>query len=71
MSALVIAARELRGLFFSPLAWSILGVVQMILGFMFLSQLDYYMELQPRIAGMDGAPGVTDLIVAPLFGNAA
>ncbi|WP_306304458.1 hypothetical protein [Methylogaea oryzae] len=45
--------------------------MQMILGFMFLSQLDYYMELQPRIAGMDGAPGVTDLIVAPLFGNAA
>ncbi|HLF97946.1 MAG TPA: ABC transporter permease subunit [Methylococcaceae bacterium] len=70
MSALVIAARELRGLFLSPLAWSILGVVQLILGYMFLVQVDYYLDIQPRIAGMEGAPGVTDLIVAPLFGNA-
>jgi ABC-2 type transport system permease protein len=70
MSALVIAARELRGLFLSPLAWTILGVVQLILGFMFLAQLDYYLMLQPRIAGMEGAPGLTDLVVAPLFGNA-
>lgn len=70
MSALVIAVRELRGMFLSPLAWSILAVVQMILGFMFLSQVDYYLEIQPRIASMEGAPGITDLIVAPLFGNA-
>lgn len=70
MSALTIAARELRSMFLSPLAWSILGVIQMILGFMFLSQLDYYMMIQPRILGMEGAPGITDLIVAPLFGNA-
>lgn len=70
MSAFVIAARELRGLFLSPLAWSILGVVQIILGFMFLAQLEYFLTLQPRIAGMEGVPGITDLIVAPLFGNA-
>jgi ABC-2 type transport system permease protein len=70
MMALVIAGREFRTLFLSPLAWTILGVIQIILGYMFLAQLDYYLMAQPRIAGMESAPGITDLIVAPLFGNA-
>ena len=70
MMAFTIAGRELRSLFLSPLAWSILGVIQIILAYMFLAQLDYYLMLQARIAGMPDAPGVTDLIVAPLFGNA-
>jgi ABC-2 type transport system permease protein len=68
--AFTIAARELRTLFLSPLAWSVLGVIQIILGYMFLAQLDYFMMMQPRMAGMEDMPGVTDLIVAPLFGNA-
>jgi ABC-2 type transport system permease protein len=70
MMAFVIAGREFRTLFLSPLAWSILGVIQIILAYMFLAQLDFYLMLQPRVAGMPDAPGVTDLIVAPLFGNA-
>ncbi|MDD2767474.1 MAG: ABC transporter permease subunit [Methylococcus sp.] len=70
MMAFTIAARELRTLFLSPLAWSVLGVIQIILGYMFLAQLDYFMMMQPRMAGMEEMPGVTDLIVAPLFGNA-
>lgn len=70
MMALTIAGRELRTMFLSPLAWSILGVIQLILAYMFLAQLDYYLMLQPRIAGMEDAPGITDLIVVPLFGNA-
>lgn len=70
MMPLIIAGRELRTLFLSPLAWSILGVIQVILGYMFLSQLEYYSMMQARIAGMEDAPGVTDMLVAPLFGNA-
>ncbi|QJD28894.1 ABC transporter permease subunit [Methylococcus geothermalis] len=70
MMAFTIAARELRTLFLSPLAWSVLGVIQIILGYMFLAQLDYFLMMQPRMAGMEEMPGVTDLIVAPLFGNA-
>lgn len=70
MMALVIAGREFRSLFLSPLAWTILGVIQIILAYMFLAQLDYYLMVQARIAGMEEAPGITDLIVAPLFGNA-
>ena len=70
MMAFVIAGREFRTLFLSPLAWTILGVIQIILAYMFLAQLDYYLMVQARIAGMEEAPGITDLIVAPLFGNA-
>ncbi len=70
MSALTVASRELRSLFLSPLAWSILAVVQFLLAYMFLSQVEYFQRLQPRIAALEDSPGVTDLIVAPLFGNA-
>ncbi len=66
-----IAARELRSLFLSPLAWTILAVVQVILAFMFFSQIDFYVQLQPRLALMPAAPGITEMIVSPLFANAA
>jgi ABC-2 type transport system permease protein len=66
-----IAAREFKALFLSPMAWSILAVVQLIIAYLFLAQLDTYMQLAPRLAGIAGAPGVTDLVVAPVFGNAA
>lgn len=68
---LSIAARELRSLFLSPLAWSILAVVQAILAYLFLIQLDLFMEWQPRLAAIEGAPGLTDIVVAPLFRTAA
>jgi ABC-2 type transport system permease protein len=59
--------RELKNLFLSPLAWAILAVLQLILAYLFLSQLDTYMTLQARLAGIEGAPGVTDIVVAPLL----
>ncbi len=71
MNAFTIAARELRSLFLSPLAWSILGVVQLLLGFMFLTQVEYFQMIQPRIAALPDSPGVTDLVAVPLYGNAA
>jgi ABC-2 type transport system permease protein len=64
---LTIAIRELKNLFLSPLAWAIMAVLQLILAYLFLSQLDTYMLLQPRLAGIEGAPGVTDIVVAPLL----
>ncbi|PHS72426.1 MAG: ABC transporter permease [Cycloclasticus sp.] len=71
MNSFIIASRELRSLFLSPLAWTMLGVTQLILAYMFLTQIDYYLTIQPKLVGIPGAPGVTDLIVAPLFGNSA
>ncbi len=71
MMAFTIAGRELRTMFLSPLAWSILGVVQIIQAFLFLVLLDTYVtDIQARYAGFDQAPGVTDFIVAGLFQNA-
>jgi ABC-2 type transport system permease protein len=62
-----IASRELKNLFLSPLAWAIMAVLQLIVAYLFLSQINNYMLLQPRLAGVEGAPGVTDFVVAPLL----
>ncbi len=62
-----IASREFRNLFLSPLAWSIMAVLQLILAYLFLSQVDRYMAFQARLGGLEGAPGVTDFVVAPLL----
>lgn len=64
---LTIALRELKNLFLSPLAWAIMAVLQLIVAYLFLTQLDTFMLLQPRLAGIEGAPGVTDIVVAPLL----
>jgi ABC-2 type transport system permease protein len=66
-----IARREITAMFLSPLAWVILGVIQIILGFMFLAQLDNYAILQPQLLRLENTPGVTDIVVAPLFQLAA
>lgn len=71
MMVFTIAARELRGLFLSPLAWSILAVIQFIVAYLFLIQMETFAELQPRLLGMEGAPGLTDIVVAPVFANTA
>ncbi len=65
-----IALRELKSLFLSPLAWALLAVMQLILAYLFLSQLDTYMYWQPQLAGMEGAPGVTEIIITPLLKTA-
>ncbi len=64
---LTIARRELRSLFLSPLAWIILGVVQAIMAWKFLGFIDYFFEIQADLIKIKDAPGVTDLVVAPLF----
>jgi len=65
-----IAQRELKTLFLSPLAWSILAVLQFILAYLFLTQVETFNSFQARLAEIDNAPGLTDIIVTPLFANA-
>jgi ABC-2 type transport system permease protein len=67
----LIAGQELRRLFLSPLAWSILAVVELILGYLFLVQVSTFLDLQPQLAITEGAPGLTEIVVAPLLANAA
>lgn len=68
---LAIAAREFKTLFLSPVAWTILAILQFILAFLFLSQVETFTMLQPKLAAIEDAPGLTDIVVTPLFGNAA
>lgn len=62
-----IAGKELRTLFASPLAWVVLCVTQIIIAFVFLRGLDSFLQSQSQLATMAGAPGVTELVAAPVY----
>ena len=66
-----IARRELTSMFLSPLAWVILAVIQVVLGWMFLAQIENFFLLQPQLIALENTPGVTDIIIAPVFSLAA
>ena len=66
-----IGLRELKSLFLSPLAWSILAVVQLILAYLFLGRIEIIQMYQAQLMAMDGAPGVTEIILPDLLSNAA
>lgn len=68
---LTLAGKELRALFASPLAWLVLTVVQVILGYGFLKRLDDFLQIQPQLAQLASPPGVTELVAAPTFATAA
>lgn len=71
MMIFTIAWREMRQLFLSPLAWCVLGVIQFILAWMFLIQVDQFLKYAPALASNPGAPGVTDFVSAGLFSSAS
>lgn len=66
-----IAGKELRSLFASPLAWVVLTVTQIIVGYVFLRRLDDFLQLQSQLARLASPPGATELVAAPVFGTAA
>ena len=66
-TALVIARAELRRIFLSPLAWAVLAVVQLIVGFVFINLLIDY----ARNADLgDQFTGVADYMGGGLYGFA-
>lgn len=67
----VIAMRELRSLFLSPLAWSILAVVQLILGFLFIGRVELLQLYQAQLLTLENAPGVTEIVLPDLLAYAA
>ena len=68
---LTIAGHELRRLFLSPLAWTLMAVFQFILAWLFLLLVEEFSRHQSDWLGVAGAPGVTDLVVAPFLRIAA
>jgi ABC-2 type transport system permease protein len=71
MMVFTLAARELRSLFLSPLAWAILAAVQALIAFFFLWYLQEYAAIQAQLALLENAPGITQLVATPLLATAA
>lgn len=67
----LIARKELRALFGSPLAWFVLSAVQCILGYGFLKRLDDFLQIQSQLTQLNNPPGLTELVAAPTFATAA
>jgi len=67
---LTLARKELKILFASPLAWVVLGVMQLIFAWVFLFQLEQYLENLARLRQLANPPGITEVVVATTFGFA-
>lgn len=71
-ASMIVARKELLSMFLAPLAWVVLGVVQFVMAWIFLVQVDSFAQAQSQFAMYQATPpGVGDLIVAPLFSTAS
>jgi len=55
----LIAGNEIRVLCRSPFAWIAAGMLQLVFGWMFLSALEQYLEIQPTLANYSHAGGLS------------
>jgi len=63
-----IAVSEFKRMFNSPLAWSVLAILQFILAMIFLTRVDEFVAVfQQQMATADNAPGATFFIVTPVY----
>lgn len=60
---LTIAAHELRRFFYAPLAWIVLGTVELLLAILFFIMLSQFLNPAPWYAGR----GVTEIVAAGLL----
>lgn len=67
----LLALRELRSLFAMPSTWFILAALQFIFAWFFLARLEAFLEIQPQLAQLANAPGVTITVAAPMFNTVA
>lgn len=66
-----IARKELKLLFVSPLAWTFLALIQLMLTWVFLGRLDAFLELQSQLMQIANPPGATEVIIVPVFAVAS
>ena len=66
-----IIRKELSMLFISPLAWILLALIQLVLSWVFLVRLDAFLEVQSQLLQIANPPGITELIISPVFAMAA
>ncbi|MFZ2541301.1 MAG: ABC transporter permease subunit [Gallionella sp.] len=67
----LLALRELRSLFAMPSTWFMLATLQFIFTWFFLNTLQTFLDLQPQLAQLANAPGVTTIVAVPLFNMVA
>ena len=64
----LIGLTEFKRFFNSPLAWSILAILQFILAMMFLLLIDGFITgIQTEMVGQDVSIGVTDVVVSRIY----
>lgn len=63
--ALVIAGRDLRALFRSPLAWLLLAGASFVIAWVFLWFVQSYLAAVPHLPAGARNPGITALVAAP------
>jgi ABC-2 type transport system permease protein len=63
----IIFSKEFKSLLISPLAWSIMAVLQLIISFQFLAHIEKYVELSQQ-SGLQQGANITDIIITPLYG---
>ena len=67
----LIAMRELRSLFSMPSTWFVLAALQFIFAWFFLARVEAFLEIQPQLANIANAPGVTISVAAPMYNTVA
>ncbi|MBE7527565.1 MAG: ABC transporter permease subunit [Burkholderiales bacterium] len=71
MMAFTLMNKEMKQLFASSLIWVFLAAMQLALAWVFLGRLNTFLELQPQLAQLANPPGVTEVIVSPVFSVAS
>ncbi|MGH8750260.1 MAG: ABC transporter permease [Burkholderiales bacterium] len=66
-----VAAKELKTLFATPLAWIVIALLQLVFAWIFLTSLNTFLGVQPQLLQLSNPPGATEFIAAPLFGSVA
>lgn len=66
-----IVYKELKILFASSLAWIFLALMQLVLAWVFLERLHTFLAIQTQLTQLVNPPGITEVIVAPVFSVAS
>lgn len=61
----IIAAKELRSLFASPLAWAAMVLVAVVVAWVFLELVSQHLDGQAELVALNSPTGVTDRVVMP------
>lgn len=61
-----ITKNEFKRVFYTTIAWVLFALALFVLGLLLLILLNnFYSEVQAKLAGLEQAPGLTDLVIAP------